>query len=98
MPDIRDPHLRLVREAQRLVVTGTAKREACKILKVGGVRLNKLLQEYQDRRKARTLFEDIDRVSETDIYDHTFQMKMLADRRNKKGLKIGSPSTDNPDG
>ena len=98
MTDIRDPHLRLVREAQRLVVTGTAKREACKRLRIGGVRLNRLLKEYQERRKAGTLFVDIERVEETDLYDHTFQMKMIGDRRNKEGVKIGSPSKDNPDG
>ena len=87
MTDIRDPHLRLVREAQRLVVTGTAKREACKRLRIGGVQLNRLLKEYQERRKAGTLFTDLDRVNEADMYDHTFQMQMLADRRGKEGLK-----------
>ena len=87
MPSPYDPHLQLVREAHRLVVTGISKRKASKQLKVSGHTLNKLLHEYAERRKAGTLFTDMDRVSETDMYDHTFQMKMLADRRNKEGLK-----------
>ena len=55
--------------------------------KVTGVTLNRLLKEYGERRKAGTLFEDVDRVSEADMYDHTFQMQMLADRRKTEGLK-----------
>ena len=49
------------------------------------------------RRKAGALFTDLDRVSEADLYDHTFQMKFISDRQNKEGVKIGPSSTDNPD-
>ena len=87
MPSPYDPHLYQVREAHRLLAIGTSKRKACKQLKITGVTLNRLLKEYWERHKAGTLFEDVDRVSEADMYDHTFQMQMLADRRNKEGLK-----------
>ena len=98
MPNLRDPHLNKVRQAPRLVVIGMSKRKVSKQLKVNGHNLNRLLREYAERRTAGTLFEDLDRVSEADLYNHTFQMKFISDRQNKEGLKIGPSSTDSVDG
>ena len=98
MPNLRDPHLNKVREAHRLVVIGMSKRKVSKQLKVSGHTLNRLLAEYAERRKAGTLFTDLDRVSEADLYTHTFQMQILSDRRNKEGVKIWPSSKDSPDG
>ena len=93
-----DPHLYKVREAHRLLAIGMSKRKACKALKITGVTLNRLLKEYWERRKAGTLFTDVDRVSEADLYNHTFQMQTIADRPKAERSELEPPSTDNPDG
>ena len=98
MADDRPEHMYKVRNAHRLIAIGTSKRKACKALGVNGVTLNRLLREYAERRKAGTLFTDIDKVSEADLYNHTFQMKFIGDRQRKDGVKIGPSSTDNSDG
>ena len=98
MPNLLDPHLQKVREAHRLSVIGMSKRKAAKQLKVSGHTINRLLREYAERRKAGTLFLDLDKVSETDMYDHTFQMKMIGDRARERVSKTPSPSTDDING
>ena len=88
MTDNRDKHMYRLRNAHRLITIGVSKRKACKELGINCTILNRLLKEYQVRRKAGTLFVDIERVEEADLYTHTFQMKIINDRQKARASTV----------
>jgi transposase len=63
-----NPHLALIRRAHALTVKGGSLREVAKHLGVSKSSIQNYLKEYHERRKAGTLFEDLNR--EIDIYAH----------------------------
>lgn len=67
---MRDPHLQQVRTAHALRTRGMSAKQIADVLGVSAPTASKRLAEYDERRKAGTLFTDIDRVVEADLYNH----------------------------
>ncbi len=75
---MHDPHLVEVRRIHALKVRGMSNRQIAKDMKISAPTVATRLEEYETRRKARTLFEDIDRVTEADMYSHMSIMTAAA--------------------
>ena len=80
---MRDPHLQRVRRAFALN-TRLGNRRAAKEMGVKAPEFKQLLDEYWKRRKARTLFVDIEDTTEADMYNHMSIMTAAARQNTEK--------------
>lgn len=76
----RDPHLESVRMAHRMRVGGMAWGKIGQLVpqRTNANGAKKLVEEYHQRRKTKTLFVDIDDIRDADLYNHASIMQRAA--------------------